>query len=32
VRSRDKRAPGHLNRKIEARVREMGGLKSLYSD
>jgi FAD/FMN-containing dehydrogenase len=26
------RPPGHRNRMIEARVREMGGLKSLYSD
>jgi len=25
-------APGHYNRKVEARVRELGGVKSLYSD
>ena len=28
----DRRPRGYLNRKIEARVRDMGGLKSLYSD
>jgi FAD/FMN-containing dehydrogenase len=27
-----KRAPGHYNRKIERKVAEMGGIKSLYSD
>jgi FAD/FMN-containing dehydrogenase len=32
VTRRDKQPRGYLNRKIEARVREMGGLKSLYSD
>ncbi|MFO1310785.1 MAG: FAD-binding oxidoreductase [Burkholderiales bacterium] len=29
---RDARPRGYLNRRIEARVRETGGLKSLYSD
>jgi FAD/FMN-containing dehydrogenase len=29
---REKRPPGYLNRRIEERVRAMGGLKSLYSD
>ena len=29
---REKRPRGYLNRRIEARVRDMGGLKSLYSD
>ncbi|MFO1302287.1 MAG: FAD-binding oxidoreductase [Burkholderiales bacterium] len=29
---RDARLPGDLNRRIEAHVRESGGLKSLYSD
>jgi FAD/FMN-containing dehydrogenase len=28
----ERRPRGYLNRRIEARVREMGGLKSLYSD
>ena len=32
VTRREKRPTGYLNRKIEARVRDMGGLKSLYSD
>ena len=32
VNDRVARPPGHRNRMIEARVREMGGLKSLYSD
>jgi FAD/FMN-containing dehydrogenase len=27
-----KREPGHYNRKIERKVAEMGGVKSLYSD
>jgi FAD/FMN-containing dehydrogenase len=32
VRSREPRVPGMVNRKIERRVGELGGLKSLYSD
>jgi FAD/FMN-containing dehydrogenase len=32
VRERTARPPGYRNRMIEARVRELGGLKSLYSD
>ena len=32
VKSRHRRPPGHLNRKIEAKVIELGGIKSLYSD
>jgi len=32
VNDRVARPPGWRNRKIEARVRELGGLKSLYSD
>jgi FAD/FMN-containing dehydrogenase len=32
VRVREPRPPGYLNRKIEARVIEAGGIKSLYSD
>ncbi|HYQ99338.1 MAG TPA: FAD-binding protein, partial [Casimicrobiaceae bacterium] len=32
VNDRVARPPGHRNRMIEARVRDMGGLKSLYSD
>jgi FAD/FMN-containing dehydrogenase len=32
VNDRIARPPGWRNRKIEARVRELGGLKSLYSD
>jgi FAD/FMN-containing dehydrogenase len=31
VRSRARRADGYLNRRIEQRVRDLGGLKSLYS-
>ncbi|MDH3690132.1 MAG: FAD-binding oxidoreductase [Gammaproteobacteria bacterium] len=32
VRGREKRPPGHYNRKIETKVTELGGIKSLYSD
>jgi FAD/FMN-containing dehydrogenase len=32
VRSRQPRPPGHVNRAIERKVRELGGIKSLYSD
>ena len=32
VTMREARPAGYINRKIEERVREMGGLKSLYSD
>ncbi len=32
VRSRTRRPPGHLNRKVEKKVTELGGIKSLYSD
>jgi FAD/FMN-containing dehydrogenase len=32
VSSREPRAPGFVNRKIERKVRELGGIKSLYSD
>ncbi len=32
VKSRQKRPPGHLNRKIEDITAELGGIKSLYSD
>jgi len=32
VTMREARPAGYINRKIEQRVREMGGLKSLYSD
>ncbi len=32
VKSRQARPPGYLNRRIEARVMELGGIKSLYSD
>jgi FAD/FMN-containing dehydrogenase len=32
VRSRQRFSPGHFNRLIEQKVREFGGLKSLYSD
>jgi len=32
VRARDALADGHFNRRIEQRVGELGGLKSLYSD
>ena len=31
-RTRDKHPPGHFNRLIEAKVSELGGIKSLYSD
>ena len=32
VQDREKREPGHYNRKIERKVAELGGVKSLYSD
>jgi FAD/FMN-containing dehydrogenase len=32
VSSREARAPGFVNRKIERTVRDLGGIKSLYSD
>jgi FAD/FMN-containing dehydrogenase len=32
VRDRTRREPGHYNRKIERKVDELGGIKSLYSD
>ena len=32
VRSRDDRPRGYINRKIERKVRDLGGIKSLYSD
>ncbi len=32
VRSRDKRPPGFFNRKVEEKVEQLGGVKSLYSD
>ena len=32
VEDRVKREPGHYNRKIERKVAELGGVKSLYSD
>jgi len=32
VRSREARPPGHYNRKIEQKVAELGGIKSLYSE
>ncbi|HEX8739942.1 MAG TPA: FAD-binding oxidoreductase [Casimicrobiaceae bacterium] len=32
VTSRERLAPGHRNRRIEAMARELGGVKSLYSD
>jgi FAD/FMN-containing dehydrogenase len=32
VTSREHLAPGHRNRRIEAMTRELGGVKSLYSD
>jgi FAD/FMN-containing dehydrogenase len=32
VRTREPRAAGHVNRRIERKVRELGGIKSLYSD
>jgi len=32
VASRDPRPPGHLNRKIERKVAELDGVKSLYSE
>jgi FAD/FMN-containing dehydrogenase len=32
VSSREGRPPGYYNRKVEAKVTELGGIKSLYSD
>lgn len=32
VRSKQRHPPGHFNRLIERKVRELGGIKSLYSD
>lgn len=32
IREKTERPPGYYNRKIEAKVAELGGLKSLYSD
>ncbi len=32
VRSRERHPPGHFNRKVEDKVGELGGIKSLYSD
>jgi FAD/FMN-containing dehydrogenase len=32
VRTRQSRPPGHFNRLVERKVRELGGIKSLYSD
>jgi FAD/FMN-containing dehydrogenase len=32
VESREWRPPGYLNRKIERKVAELSGIKSLYSD
>jgi FAD/FMN-containing dehydrogenase len=32
VKTRDAREPGHFNRKVERKVTELGGIKSLYSD
>ncbi len=32
IRHRGEHAPGHFNRLVERRVRELGGIKSLYSD
>jgi len=32
VRDRERRPPGHYNRKIERKVDALGGVKSLYSD
>ena len=32
VESREPRAPGYLNRRIERKVAELSGVKSLYSD
>ncbi|MEA3291134.1 MAG: FAD-binding oxidoreductase, partial [Pseudomonadota bacterium] len=29
---RERREPGHVNRKVERKVAELGGVKSLYSD
>jgi FAD/FMN-containing dehydrogenase len=32
VRTRQSQPPGHFNRLVERKVRELGGIKSLYSD
>lgn len=32
LRSREARSPGHANRLVERKARELGGIKSLYSD
>jgi FAD/FMN-containing dehydrogenase len=32
VQDKVRREPGHYNRKIERKVEELGGVKSLYSD
>ncbi|HET9699701.1 MAG TPA: FAD-binding oxidoreductase [Burkholderiales bacterium] len=32
LRSREPRSPGHVNRLVERKARELGGIKSLYSD
>ena len=32
VKSKQKNPPGHLNRKIERKTADLGGIKSLYSD
>jgi FAD/FMN-containing dehydrogenase len=32
IRGRKRLPPGHYNRQIESKVRELGGMKSLYSD
>lgn len=32
VRSRERQSPGHVNRLVERRLRELGGIKSLNSD
>jgi FAD/FMN-containing dehydrogenase len=32
VRTREPRSPGHCNRLVERKVRELGGIKSLYSE
>ncbi len=32
IRTRTKKEPGHYNRLVEKKVRQLGGMKSLYSD
>lgn len=32
IKSREKMGPGHYNRLVEKKVRELGGMKSLYSE